>query len=454
SPKWRVVFDFEQHGKDKWTLTGTAFSNQPTYGDNPTARHRKQPSHHMGKWWIGGFENRPSASAKAGAIQGDKPTGTMTSPPFVINGNKLRFLIGGGCNVKKERVELVVNDGMVVAKATGKCTETMATQEWNVGDYVGKTARVRLVDSDEGGFGHINFDQLEMWTKEPIVRPAVEWRVVFDFEQHGKDKWTLTGTAFNNQPTYGDNPTARHRKQPSHNKGKWWIGGFENRPSPSAKAGAIQGDKPTGTMTSPLFLINGYKLSFLIGGGCDLKLERVELLIDGEIEQGKVVAQATGKCTETMATQEWNVGDYVGKFARVRLVDSGEGGFGHINFDQLELWTEASIVRPAEEWRVVFDFEQNGKDKWTLTGTAFNNQPTYGDNPTARHRKQPSHNMGKWWIGGFENRPSASAKAGAIQGDKPTGTMTSPPFVINGNKLRFLIGGGCNVKKERVELVI
>ena len=82
--------------------------------------------------------------------------------------------------MKKERVELVINDGMVVAKATGKCTETMATQEWNVGDYVGKTARVRLVDIDEGGFGHINFDQLEMWTKEPIVRPGMKCAEITD----------------------------------------------------------------------------------------------------------------------------------------------------------------------------------------------------------------------------------------------------------------------------------
>jgi len=36
-------------------------------------------------------------------------------------------------------------------------------------------------------------------------------------------------------------------------------------------------------------------LSFLIGGGCDINTERVELLVDGQ-----VVQRGTGKCTETM----------------------------------------------------------------------------------------------------------------------------------------------------------
>ena len=33
-------FDFED-GKDGWEKTGTTFDNQPTYGDNPTARERE-----------------------------------------------------------------------------------------------------------------------------------------------------------------------------------------------------------------------------------------------------------------------------------------------------------------------------------------------------------------------------------------------------------------------------
>lgn len=88
---------------------------------------------------------------------------------------------------------------------------------------------------------------------------------------------------FNNQPTYGDNPTARNRGQPANHQGNWWIGGTESRSSKSAPAGKLQGDGPQGTLTSPLFTITGKTISFLIGGGCDTKLVRAELVIGSKV---------------------------------------------------------------------------------------------------------------------------------------------------------------------------
>ena len=87
---------------------------------------------------------------------------------------------------------------------------------------------------------------------------------------------------FNNQPTFGDNPTARNRGQPSNHQGDWWIGGYENRPSKEVEAGGIQGDSTKGTLTSPRFRIIGKNISFLIGGGCDMIVVRAELLVNNE----------------------------------------------------------------------------------------------------------------------------------------------------------------------------
>ena len=63
-----------------------------------------------GNWWIGGAEDRPSESATAGQLQGDDPQGTLTSPSFIITGEMISFLIGGGCHLNDARVELVVGD--------------------------------------------------------------------------------------------------------------------------------------------------------------------------------------------------------------------------------------------------------------------------------------------------------------------------------------------------------
>jgi len=112
----------------------------------------------------------------------------------------------------------------------------------------------------------------------------------FDFEV-GIDGWETSGTVFNNQPTFGDNPTRRDRKQPSKHQGNWWIGGFENRPSEEAQAEAFQGDGPEGKLTSPRFRIIGRDISFLIGGGCDVNVIRAELLVNNEVKSDFVVSR-------------------------------------------------------------------------------------------------------------------------------------------------------------------
>ena len=70
-----------------------------------------------------------------------------------------------------------------------------------------------------------------------------------------------------------------------NSRGTWWIGGYENRPSEAATAGAVQGDGPQGTLASPFFKIVGKRISFLIGGGCDIKKVRAELIVDHQVRQ-------------------------------------------------------------------------------------------------------------------------------------------------------------------------
>jgi TonB family protein len=154
--------------------------------------------------------------------------------------------------------------------------------------------------------------------------------MTWDFERDGLSGWTQTGDAFKFQPTYGDNPTARNRGQASNQQGEYWIGTFEKRPLPSDPPGQVQGDGPQGTLTSQAFTIQKATISFLIGGGCDIDTERVELLVDGQ-----VVRRATGKCTETMERARWSVSEFIGKEAQIRLVDASSGGWGHMNFDDV-----------------------------------------------------------------------------------------------------------------------
>ena len=84
--------------------------------------------------------------------------GTLTSPKFRIIGHKLSFLLGGGCDVGKIRVELLVN-GQVVRKAfADECREKMRRREWDVRQFKNRIAQIRLVDASRQG--HMNFDDL------------------------------------------------------------------------------------------------------------------------------------------------------------------------------------------------------------------------------------------------------------------------------------------------------
>ena len=170
-------------------------------------------------------------------------------------------------------------------------------------------------------------------TRRPAMKKAVTW----DFESGDLRGWTRSGTAFDFQPTYGDNPTGRQRGQPAQNQGDYWIGTYEKRHFASDPAGQVQGDGPTGRLTSKPFTIRRPEISFLVGGGCDASVERVGLLIDG-----KVVRQATGKCTETMERTSWDVSEFIGKAAQIELVDESSGGWGHINFDDLSFAGKAA----------------------------------------------------------------------------------------------------------------
>ena len=93
-------------------MTGRAFINQPTFGDNPAARNRES-AQQQGDWWIGGAENRPSENDNSGRQHpdgADPPQGTLISPCFRIVGRNISFLIGGGCTVSDIRAELIVNN--------------------------------------------------------------------------------------------------------------------------------------------------------------------------------------------------------------------------------------------------------------------------------------------------------------------------------------------------------
>jgi len=185
--------EFETGDLTDWEADGEAFDFQPTWGDNPTARNRGQPSEHQGDWWLGLYEKYqgPDKGKKLGqnpgATQGDGPQGTLTSIEFTIVGKTMNFLIGGGNHPWKDdpapcSVNLEI-DGKVVLTATGNNTETMARVEWDLSGLDGETAQIVVVDNNSGGWGHPNFDDIHQAESRGRNIP---WEQVLTVDARGK----------------------------------------------------------------------------------------------------------------------------------------------------------------------------------------------------------------------------------------------------------------------------
>ena len=58
-----------------------------------------------------------------------------------------------------EYVELLV-DGFITMRATGQCNERMKKIEWSVESFKHRAAQIRIVDTGEDEWGHINVDDI------------------------------------------------------------------------------------------------------------------------------------------------------------------------------------------------------------------------------------------------------------------------------------------------------
>ena len=178
-----------EKGLKGWKAEGTAFSSQPTFEDNIAPRRGGVLSNIDGKYWIGTAENRPNGKAAVGTTQGDGPTGTLTSDRFKIDKQILRFLIGGGANAEAARVELLVlpsegpnvpkdfsvggllgaatkkrpgiEKAVVVRIAAAANDDTMGWVEWDLSEFKGLDAWLRIVDDGSGEMDHINVDAFQ-----------------------------------------------------------------------------------------------------------------------------------------------------------------------------------------------------------------------------------------------------------------------------------------------------
>ena len=151
-----VLADFEGTNYGTWKTTGEAFGPRPARGTL------------AGQMRVEGFEGRGLANS---FYKGDGSTGTLTSPEFKIERRFIRFLIGGGKDLQKTCINLLVEE-RVVRSATGPNdrpggSEALGQDVWDVSEFAGRTAVIQIVDQATGGWGHINVDHILQTDRQP-----------------------------------------------------------------------------------------------------------------------------------------------------------------------------------------------------------------------------------------------------------------------------------------------
>jgi len=158
-----------------------------------------------------------------------------------------------------------------------------------------------------------------IWIPAIPATPQANAKVVFDFERATwTDGWISSGSA------WGPGPVTEALRGQS-----LVLGATGVRFATSMNGG----DRATGRVTSPLFPLDGTRLTLRLGGGSDASKLRVELWIGGAVARTASVPAPGGDSLRTVAVE---IGDLRGKLAKLVLIDDAPDG--HLNIDDVWLW--------------------------------------------------------------------------------------------------------------------
>ena len=112
--------------------------------------------------------------------KGDGSSGTLRSKAFNISHDYVQFQIGCCSNSYVDEdsataVNLIV-DEKVVKSTTGVSGGAVAWRSWMVREFIGRTARIELIDTATGGYGHLNVGKIVFTDVDlPVEANWADW---------------------------------------------------------------------------------------------------------------------------------------------------------------------------------------------------------------------------------------------------------------------------------------
>ena len=427
----------------------------------------------------------------------DGPTGTLLSPFFKVESARpyARLLMSGGNPEGSNDVGLRVLDesGNEITRLNpGNCAGAWnkSNDDWQTIDltaYAGKFVQVEIYDNEEAGCGFIAFDHLHMSAFASLVTDYSET----DVDQSllnvsvSNDSFTQVIGSFDDALAMLDSGWSATGAFASPASATSWAFLPDNNMTGETPVAGVVGlhaastceineneagcDAPTGTLTSPLFLVNEARpiLNMLLSGGNPEGSNNVGMKIlaaDGS----EIASYNPGTCGDAFVKGDHNwvshdLTDYIGQNVRVEIYDNEEAGCGFVAFDHLHM---SSTAGPAN------DYKETNPDQSvanvTVADDSFTQVIASFDNPSAMIASGwlatgdfvPVEGTSAWTFlpdnhtgsNGQMNAQVVGVSAGSTceindnaKGcDAPVGTLTSPQFVVNADRpyLNVNLGGG------------
>lgn len=202
TPELPVIVKPNPLARDWAAYSGTSTLGNPVWGDNPVERGDPAEGH-RGNFWFSSreyYRGPRSGVGAPGAMLGDFALGSLDSRPFVIQGDVIDLLVGGGdypatCTVSL--VDAATNE--VLASETGGGSALMTPRRWDVGVHLGREVKIRIVDLENGPAGYISVDDIvegmQVSAAAPLPAPVAVTAAPNPFNPRTEFRFALGGPA-------------------------------------------------------------------------------------------------------------------------------------------------------------------------------------------------------------------------------------------------------------------
>ena len=451
STEYRLVNGGFENGLEGWTVVGNigAASSNGSYW--------KEEFGMDGSMMFSAYE----------PVDLEKNVGTLTSSTFTVGGSGfVTFKVGAMRDENYVYIDVVdANTKQILARYYNGLWEgtdcTLVAYKANLSAFMGKEVFFRISDNADSGYGLFFADSfVTYYENEPEgFNPAtpVSYAVsgtIYDvfngsFEMGNVQGWWNNGeigVVTNATGYWGDNI-------PYDKVGDYLFTGVESFGADTMR----EGNK--GSLTSSVFEIGGTGwISFKLGGGGHaLCYVQVIDAVTGEVlARYHQQAQQDAKLIQYVA----DLSAYIGRTARIQVVDQAENGWGCVSFDNVVTYYPAVAVLPegivANDIKVVVNYNiENGSFENGLEGWHMNIWEA-GAHNTLGWVESAEHDAG-WYTKNDDRKDGNNlftfCKPDGTNCENTKGELVSSTFTLKQNAYVSFRFGGAGTREVRVELV-